>query len=85
MPGGIPGGGQIPEGGQFPGFGGGRTDMVQGLQNSTNYIDKISATLNTQIILELFGIGIALSVIASMASVIFVMRFEPLRILSDRS
>jgi putative ABC transport system permease protein len=81
MPGGeIPGGG-MPGG--FGGFGGG--DVIGGLQNSTNYIDQVSATVNPQIILQLLGIGIALSVIASMASVIFVMRFEPLRILSDRS
>ncbi|MDR0959708.1 MAG: ABC transporter permease [Propionibacteriaceae bacterium] len=89
-PGGIPGdmpGGEIPGGsgmpGGFGGFGGG--DVIEGLQNSTNYIDQVSATVNPQIIVQLLGIGIALSVIASMASVIFVMRFEPLRILADRS
>jgi putative ABC transport system permease protein len=90
-PGAAPGGtstsGTSGSGSSGQGFGGfsGPGNMVQGLEKSTNYVDKISATINPKIIGELFAIGIALSVVASMAGVIFVMRYEPLRILSDRA
>lgn len=49
-----------------------------------NYIKTITSATNWVVILELFAIGIALTLIASCAAVAFIMRYEPLKILSNR-
>lgn len=48
-----------------------------------NYYTVDSAT-DWVVILELFGIGIVLTLVASCAAVTFIMRYEPLKILSNR-
>ena len=50
----------------------------------TNYISEVSAATDINVLLQLLGIGIVLTLIASTASVIFIMRYEPLKILANR-
>ena len=80
---------------QFPGAEGGEMspDMQQGnrpggikgfLSDTTEYISKVSYSTNLTVILQLIGVGIALTLISSLAAVLFIMRYEPLKILSNR-
>ncbi len=50
-----------------------------------NYVSDINATVNFLVILELLGIGVLLTVVSSSAAIIFILRYEPLKILSSRS
>ncbi|MDR1017672.1 MAG: ABC transporter permease [Lachnospiraceae bacterium] len=71
-----------------PGGQGGQTGIGQftgGANNATEYISNIKATMNIGILGKLIAIGIALTIISSLAGVIFVLRYEPLKILSERS
>lgn len=52
---------------------------------AVNYIDSVSSATNFMVILELIGVGIFLTIIASAAAMITIMRYEPLKILSSRS
>ena len=49
------------------------------------YMDKINATTDFTILLQLIGIGVGLTVLSSLAAVVFVLRYEPLKILSNRA
>ena len=49
------------------------------------YLDKINATVYPLILFRLILIGIGLTIVSSLAAVIFVMRYEPLKILANRS
>ena len=48
-------------------------------------IDKINAIVDYKVLLELFGIGVLLTVVSSIASCIAIARFQPLDILKERS
>ena len=52
---------------------------------ATNYLSEVNATVNLSVVGQLVLIGIALTLFSSLAAVIFVMRYEPLQILADRS
>lgn len=52
---------------------------------AVNYISNINAAINFKVLLELLGIGILLTIISSLAAVVFVLRYEPLKILSERT
>lgn len=66
-------------------FGGGRmNDMVQIQNNDDSYINQISASVNITVLLQLLGICILLALVASAVSVTFILRYNPLRILSNR-
>lgn len=51
---------------------------------TTNYISEVSSATNFTVILQLIGIGILLTLVSSCAAVIFVLRYEPLKILTNR-
>ena len=55
------------------------------MAQTVDYMSDISASVNMTVIIELFGVGILLTILSSMTAVIFVMRYEPLKILSNRS
>lgn len=50
-----------------------------------NKIDNINAVVNFKVLLELLGIGVLLTLIGSLASMIAISRFSPLNILKERS
>lgn len=54
------------------------------VQQSVSYVDSISSATDLTVILKLMLVGLALTIISSLASVIFVGRYEPLKILSQR-
>ncbi len=52
---------------------------------AVDYIAQINATLDWSVVGQMAGIGLGLAIIASLAGVVFVLRYEPLTILSNRS
>lgn len=52
---------------------------------SAKYIDSVSSATNLFVVLELAAVGLFLTIVASLAALISIMRYEPLKILSNRS
>lgn len=53
-------------------------------RNSINYVSEVSSAVNITVLFQLLGVFILLALIAGCVSVIFIMRYEPLKILSNR-
>ncbi len=66
------------QGSGFAAFGKGQAANV-------TYLDQINAATNLTVLFQLIGIGVILTILSSLAGVIFVLRYEPLKILSNRS
>ncbi|KOA48711.1 ABC transporter permease [Bifidobacterium animalis subsp. animalis MCC 0483] len=62
-----------------------QSGMPQGLQHASNAIKQVNATVSWATIGWMLLIGLALTLLASVTAAIFVMRYEPLQILADRS
>ena len=59
--------------------------MMKNISNkASNYISEVDSAANLTVMLQLLGIGLGLTLIASAASIIFIMRYEPLKILTNR-
>ena len=67
---------------EIPSGFGGRFETLT--QNTAEYVDEISNATDFTVLLQLLGIAIVLTVIAGAFSVLFIMRYEPLKILSNR-
>lgn len=52
---------------------------------TTNYVDSVSSATNIYVIIQLIGVGLLLTIVASLAALISIMRYEPLKILSNRT
>jgi putative ABC transport system permease protein len=52
---------------------------------SADYLDSVNATLDMTILGELILLGVVLTILASLSAVVFIMRYEPLKILADRT
>jgi putative ABC transport system permease protein len=50
-----------------------------------SYVSDINASTDLVVVGELMGIGILLTILSSCAAIIFILRYEPLKILSERS
>lgn len=50
-----------------------------------SYIKTISASTDFKVVMQLVGLGLILTIISSCASVGFILRYEPLKILSNRN
>ena len=83
MPGGeIPGGNTKPDSmSDREGLGG---KMQQFMGNTADYISEVSYSTNLTVILQLILVGIGLTLVSSLAAVLFIMRYEPLKILTGR-
>lgn len=81
------------DGGQPVQIGGGSGNMggrgglngFFGMKNSVSYVSQINAVINSQVLLQIAGIGILLAILSSAISMIFISRYEPLKILSSLS
>ena len=62
-------------------------EVVVEFMNGRNVetIDNIEAVVDFKVVLELLGIGLILTLISSLASMISIQRFSPLTILKERS
>jgi len=57
---------------------------LMGGDSETNYVTEISSAMNVTVVLQMLGIAILLTLAAGTASMLFVMRYEPLKILANR-
>ena len=55
-----------------------------GFAQAAHYVSSISSATDMQVILEMMGIGILLTLISGCTALIFIMRYDPLKILSNR-
>lgn len=73
--------------GREPGQQGGQMEAPSApgaTSGAANYISQVSSATNITVLLELVGIGILLSIIAGCVAIVFILRYDPLRILSNR-
>ncbi|MBR3974512.1 MAG: ABC transporter permease [Clostridia bacterium] len=85
-PGSFPGGnmgGSIPS--DIP------DDIVSGnnpfenmFNSAENYVTEVNSAMNLTVVFQMLGVGLLLTIVASMASVLFIMRYDPLKILANR-
>lgn len=50
-----------------------------------DYVDQVNASVDIVVLGELIGIGFFLAIISSAVGIVFILRYEPLKILSERS
>lgn len=79
-------------GGNFQGEGqmqgmeqGGASLSIGGIGTDVDYVDTISVSMDLEVIVQLLGIALVLSLVASSVGVISVLRYDPLTILANRS
>ncbi len=53
-------------------------------EGAANYISEIDSAMNLTVVLQMLGIAILLTLISGAASMLFITRYEPLKILSNR-
>ena len=51
---------------------------------SVDYISSVTSATDLTVLMQLLGIGVVLTLVASCVSIVFIMRYEPLKILSNR-
>ena len=81
-------------GGFGGGFGGGAPEQPEppedlggfdGFMNDAgNYITEINSAMNLTVVFQMLGIAVLLTLVAGAFSMVFVMRYEPLKILANR-
>ena len=75
-----------PENGGPPAnFGPGMMGRQDRNSAAVDYVDSVSSATNLVVILELMAVGLFLTLVASLAAMISIMRYEPLKILSNRT
>ncbi len=85
MGGGFPGGlgGNMPS--DMPGdFGGGKNPFESMFGGAADYITEVDSAMNLTVVFQMIGVGLLLTLLASAASVLFIMRYDPLKILANR-
>ena len=82
MPSDMPSGGGMPN---MPDMGGGFNNPFESfLGGATDYITEVDSAMNLTVVFQMIGVGLLLTLIASAASVLFIMRYDPLKILANR-
>lgn len=87
MPGGFGGGMQQDETSELPsempsgGIGGMFNEMLGG---ASDYVTEVNSAMNLTVVLQMLGIAMLLTLVAGAVAVLFVMRYEPLKILANR-
>jgi len=80
-PSGMIPGGSMPNG-NMPG--GGKNPISNMFSGAANYITEVNSAMNLTVVIQMIGVGLLLTLIASAASVLFIMRYDPLKILANR-
>ena len=62
----------------------GKNPFENMLGSAENYITEVNSAMNLTVVFQLLGVGLLLTLFASMASVLFIMRYDPLKILANR-
>ncbi len=80
--GGAQGMSQPPSGGG--GMFGGDFANIFGGSPENNYVSSVTSAMNITVVLQMLGIAVLLTLVAGAVAILFVMRYEPLKILSNR-
>ena len=64
--------------------GGGNNPFERMLGGAADYVTEVNSAMNLTVVVQLLGVGLLLTLVASMASVLFIMRYDPLKILANR-
>lgn len=68
-----------------PDKGGGRENaFTQMFGGAADYITEVDSAMNLTVVAQMLAIGLLLTLVASAVSVLFIMRYNPLKILSNR-
>ncbi len=51
---------------------------------AADYVSEVNSAVNLTVLLQMMAIGLMLTLMASLSSVLFIMRYDPLKILSNR-
>ena len=78
-----PGQQQGPGGQQQPG-GQGKFTKGGDVTGPVDYVDSVSYAVDGVVVLQMIGIGILLSIVSSFIAIVFIMRYQPLKILTER-
>ena len=84
FPGGNMGGGPSNTPPNMPDMGGGKNPFSDMFGGATDYITEVNSAMNLIVVFQMIGVGLLLTLIASAASVMFIMRYDPLKILANR-
>ena len=68
----------------IPDMGGGKNPFGDMFGGAADYITEVNSAMNLTVVLQMIGVGLLLTLIASAASVLFIMRYDPLKILANR-
>ena len=87
--GGFPGGNMGGKPGGMPSdipddMGGGKNPFENMFNGAENYITEVNSAMNLTVVFQMLGVGLLLTLVASLASVLFIMRYDPLKILANR-
>ena len=75
-------GGEAPE---IPDDASGKKNPFENmLGGATDYITEVNSAMNLTVVFQMLGVGLLLTLVASLASVLFIMRYDPLKILANR-
>ena len=80
MPSGVPG--NMPS--DMSDMGGGKNPFGEMFGGAANYITEVDSAMNLTVVFQMIAVGFLLTFIASAASVLFIMRYDPLKILANR-
>lgn len=66
-------------------IGGGNNNPFENMfGGAADYITEVNSAMNLTVVFQMLGVGLLLTLVASMASVAFIMRYDPLKILANR-
>ncbi len=87
--GGFPGGNMGGMPGSMPSdipdeIGSGENPFENMFNSAENYITEVNSAMNLTVVFQMLGVGLILTLVASLASVLFIMRYDPLKILANR-
>ena len=75
-------GGEVPE---IPDDASGKKNPFENMiGGATDYITEVNSAMNLTVVFQMLGVGLLLTLVASLASVLFIMRYDPLKILANR-
>ena len=64
--------------------GGDRNPLKDMFGGAADYITEVDSAMNLTVVFQMIGVGLLLTLVASAASVLFIMRYDPLKILANR-
>lgn len=66
-------------------MGGGKGNRFEQMfAGAADYITEVDSAMNLTVVFQMLGVGLLLTLVASLASVLFIMRYDPLKILANR-